>query len=106
MIEILNDNNGRELLEENEQLVVVDFFATRCVPCRQMAPTLEALAEANAGKVTFYKCDVDEAEELSRDYGIQSIPTLVFMEQGREVERIAGLTPQHELQAIIDGLLK
>ncbi|MCQ2384431.1 MAG: thioredoxin [Paludibacteraceae bacterium] len=105
MVNVLNDVNGKELLSQSEY-AVVDFFATWCGPCRSMAPVVEQLSEANGEKVTFFKCDVDANPELSRAYGIQSIPTLVFLNEGREVERMVGLVPQHEIQAAIDNLQK
>ena len=85
---------------------VLDFWATWCGPCRMLAPTLEALAEKYAGKVTFGKVNVDEEEALAISYGISVIPTLFFLKKGEVVATTKGVRSESELTSIIEDMLK
>ena len=96
-----------ELKSEKGLPVVVDFFATWCGPCRQFKPTFEAAEKRYEGKVEFRSIDVDQHPELAQQYGIQAIPTIVFLDkEGREVNRETGLLPADQLDAAITSLLK
>ena len=77
-----------------EGLVLVDFSATWCGPCRRMLPELEAAAEQLKGKATFLKVDVDEAPEVAMKYGVQGIPNLTFLKGGQVVDVAVGLMPK------------
>ena len=85
--------------------VVVDFWDEWCGPCRMMAPVLEQLAGELEGRVSFAKLNVDENPELSVEYGVEGIPTLVVFGQGEEVGRIVGFAPKahilHRLEEIL-----
>lgn len=72
-------------------IVVVDFFANWCGPCRMMSPILEDIADELGDKVSIYKVDVDESESLARRYGVMSIPTIIIFENGEEREKHIGL---------------
>lgn len=79
------------LLEEaGSQLVVVDFFAEWCGPCKKLAPVIDALARTSASKVVFAKVDVDAARELAAAQGVKSMPTLLFFRNGVKVDQIVG----------------
>lgn len=82
--------------------VLADFWATWCNPCRMLAPILEELSQEYEGKVKFCKIDVDENADLAVMYGIVSVPTLVLMKSGKEVERISGLRSLEELADFLD----
>lgn len=82
--------------------VLADFWATWCNPCRMLAPILEELAQDYEGKVKFCKVDVDENADLAVMYGIVSVPTLILMKSGKEVERISGLRSLEELADFLD----
>ena len=87
----------------NEKLVLVDFFATWCGPCRQLAPTIETLEKEYAGKVAFEKIDVDQNSELASKYGIEAIPTLVYLDAlGQEIERTTGIVSETDIRRILD----
>lgn len=94
---------------ENEAMkaaaAVVDFSATWCGPCRMMAPVLEEVSEKLGDKVSFYNVDVDEAPALAARYGIQAIPCLVILKNGKAVDQAVGFRPGPQLAAWIDGNL-
>ena len=82
---------------------VLDFSATWCGPCRQLAPTIETLEKEYAGKVVFEKIDVDQNSELASKYGIEAIPTLVYLDAlGQEIERTTGIVSETDIRKILD----
>ena len=85
--------------------VIVDFFASWCAPCRAVAPALEALAEAYAGRALVAKVDVDANQSIARRFHVMSVPTLIFFQNGREVDRVTGAQPRHVLEQRLTSLL-
>ena len=83
--------------EVKEGLVLVDFFATWCGPCRMMSMILEEIEEEIKDKVKILKVDVDENENLARRFGIMSIPTLMVFKNGELVKRETGLRPKNAI---------
>ena len=73
--------------------VLVDFWATWCMPCRMLAPTIEELAEDLEGKVIVGKVNVDEQQKLAMEHGVMSIPTVITFKDGKEINRQVGLAP-------------
>jgi len=84
---------------QTEGLVLVDFSATWCGPCRRLGPELDAAAEEFKGSVTFLKVDVDEAGDVAARFGVQGIPNLTFFRGGKIVDTIVGFVPK---AAIVD----
>ncbi len=78
--------------------VVVDFYGTHCPPCRALAPVLDALAAAFAGRVTIVKVNVDEGGDLAERYAVTAVPTLVAFSGGAEIDRRVGAAPRPALE--------
>jgi thioredoxin 1 len=99
----LTEKNFDEVLVAARGLVMVDFWAEWCGPCRAMAPVLEELAEASEGRVTLMKVNVDENHGLATRYAIQSIPTVLLFKEGAVVDRVLGAAPKAVLQDIVSA---
>lgn len=100
----VNDQNFSEILSSN-QLVMVDFWATWCGPCRALAPTVEQIAKEYEGRVCVAKCNVDDCEDAPVTYGIRSIPTIIFFKNGEVAERTVGAVTKTKIAEILDSLL-
>ena len=94
-----------EAAVEAAPLAMVEFWASWCGPCKMLSPTVEALAEQYEGKVLVAKVNVDEEPELARAFGVMSIPTVVFLKNGREFDRKVGLMPAGAFTAVLDSNL-
>lgn len=91
--------------ETKEGLVLVDFWATWCGPCRMQAPILEQLSqELSEDELKILKMDVDENPETARTFGIMSIPTLLFKKDGQVVKQVAGVHTAAQIKAIVAEL--
>ena len=90
---------------ESAPLAMVDFWADWCGPCKMLTPTVEALAEQYGDRVVTGKVNVDEEPELARRFGIMSIPTVVFLKNGKEIERKVGVLPPETFAAVLEQYL-
>ncbi|MDA8171098.1 MAG: thioredoxin [Nitrospiraceae bacterium] len=90
---------------KSDGLVMVDFWAAWCGPCRIIAPTVEELAGEYAGKLKVAKLNTDENPDVASKYKIMGIPTLIFFKGGEKVDQIVGAVPKPQLKAKIDALL-
>ena len=104
MSNIINDNNFKEEVLERSGVVVVDFFATWCAPCKMLAPIVEEL-ESELASVKFVKVDVDESPVVSTKYKISNIPTIKIFKNGEVVETKVGFTPKEALKEVIEEVL-
>ena len=84
---------------------LVDFYADWCGPCRAIKPVLARLESEYAGKVDFYRVDLDQSGDLARAHDVSNIPTLLLFRDGRQHGRIVGAQPEKELRKHLDGLL-
>ena len=96
MAKIATNTNFDELLQE-EKLVIVDFWATWCGPCRMLSPLLDEVEAEMADKVEVVKVNVDDADEIAMRFRIMSIPTLLFFKNGEMVDRSVGAMPKSAL---------
>jgi len=100
----LTEQNFDEALAANQSVMMVDFWAEWCGPCRAIAPVLEDLARESAGAVTLAKVNVDENPSLAARYGIRSIPTVLFVKQGKVADQVIGAVPKAQLKKKLDAL--
>jgi len=100
----VEDSNFDRLVHQHP-LMVIDCWAPWCGPCLMVAPVMEELAKAYAGKVVFGKLNVDENPETAARFGVMSIPTLLIMKNGNEVDRIIGSAPKQVIEAKLRNYL-
>ena len=90
-------NTSFDGLLESEKLVIGDFWATWCGPCRMLSPLLDEVEEEMSDKITVVKVNVDDADEIAMRYRIMSIPTLLFFKNGQVVDKTVGAMPKSTL---------
>ncbi len=100
----LNERNYDEALVAAEGVLMVDFWAEWCGPCRAIGPVLEDLARSSNGTVTLAKVNVDENPGLAARYGIRSIPTILFVKDGKVRDQVVGAVPKPQIQAKLAAL--
>lgn len=100
MVKALTDDNFET--ETKDGVVLVDFWATWCGPCRMQSPIIDELDEEIGDKVKFTKMDVDANPQTPQEFGIMGIPTLLVKKDGEVVEKLVGYTPKEALEDILD----
>ena len=101
----VTDANFEEQVLKSDKLVLVDFWAEWCGPCRMVAPIVKELSEDYAGQLVVTKLDVDNNPEVSMKYGIRNIPTILFFRNGEVVDKQVGAVPKSNLATKVDKLL-
>lgn len=99
------DQSNFESLIQSDKLVVIDFWAQWCGPCRSLTPTIEEVAAEYEGKAFIGKCDTDENNEIAVQFGVRNIPMIVFVKNGEVKDVHVGLIKKAELTQKIDALL-
>ena len=99
----LDQKDFQETIENNKK-VLIDFYADWCGPCQTLLPTVHKLAEEFEGDVTIKKVNVDRNSELAVQFGVRSIPTLVYLSEGKEINRQNGVVTENDLRANINQL--
>lgn len=101
----VTDAEFEEKIKNNELPVVVDFWAPWCGPCKMVAPILDKLAEEYAGKVVIAKVNTDEEQQHAQEYGVQGIPTMIFVNDGKLIHRQVGALPEPMLRDLFDQFI-
>jgi thioredoxin 1 len=104
VLELTVSSWEKEVLN-SKGIVMVDFWAPWCGPCRIIAPTIEELASEYEGKIKIGKLNTDENPEIATRYGIMGIPTIMFFKDGQKIDQIVGVVPKSTLKSKIDMLL-
>ncbi|HKP85207.1 MAG TPA: thioredoxin [Blastocatellia bacterium] len=104
MNEVTDQSFEQDVLK-SEQLVLVDFWAEWCGPCKALAPTVEQVAQQYEGRAKVVKMNVDENNQVPPRYGIKGIPTLILFKNGNEAERVVGNTSKDNISKMIERAL-
>lgn len=101
----LTDDTFKNEVMDAKGLVLVDFWAPWCGPCKMMEPIIEELSSSYRGRVKVGKLNVDENNRTAGDYGIMSIPTLILFQDGKEINRLVGFIPKAKIAKALDAAL-
>lgn len=104
MIHYIEEHQIIGEITKSDKLIIIDFFATWCVPCQMMAEVLHDVEKEYESDIEVFKVDVDENQDTAIRYEINSMPTLVFFKDGEEIERKIGFLDISELTAIVEDL--
>ncbi|MDK2562079.1 thioredoxin [Romboutsia sedimentorum] len=104
MAEIINMNNFEE--EVNNGVVVVDFFATWCGPCKMLAPVFKELGNEMKDSAKFIKVDIDQSMEIARKFMVSTVPTMMIFKDGKPVETMVGFMPKDAIKTKVEGHIK
>ena len=104
IIEITDQNFKTEVLD-SEKVVLVDFWAPWCGPCRMVGPVIEQVAENMDGKMKFGKLNTDENQKTAMDFQIMAIPTLLIFKDGKEIDRIIGFKSKDQLEDQLNSII-
>ena len=105
MAKILNNSQFYNKVRTDDKLVVIDFFATWCGPCKMLIPIFQSLSKEMSDKVYFAKVDIDRSLEITQEYKIVSVSTMIIFKNGKEVERIVGFIPKDQIKSKIKAHL-
>lgn len=97
MAKVINSNEFMEQVENTKGVVVVDFFATWCRPCKMLAPIFDGVSSEMGDKANFFKLNIDEDGRIAQKYGISAVPTMIIFRDGIPVENLAGFMPKEKI---------
>ncbi|MGE5529593.1 MAG: thioredoxin [Patescibacteria group bacterium] len=106
MVKELTDGNFSQEVLQDQGVVLVDFWAPWCGPCRMVGPIVEELAVEYEGKIKVGKVNTDENQKLASEYRVMSIPTLIVFKGGRPVDQVVGAMPKQALEKRLSGWLQ
>ncbi len=102
MAKILNSNEFKNEVLNSNDVILVDFFAEWCGPCKMVAPAIEELSSEMSGKAKVVKLDVDRSPDIAQKFGIMNIPTLMIFKNGAAVDKMVGFQPKHVLKSKLE----
>jgi thioredoxin 1 len=101
----ITDTNYSELVDGSDKVVMIDFWAEWCGPCRMLSPILDQLSEEMDGKVKIVKMNIDENPETPSKFGVRGIPTMLLFKEGKQIATKVGVQPKNALQEWINSSL-
>ena len=103
MLKVVNSNEFKNEIENG--VVVVDFFATWCGPCKMLAPVLEGLSSEMEGKAKIIKVDIDQSSDLANKFEVSSVPTMMVFKDGKKADTMVGFLPKERIKQTIEANL-
>lgn len=103
MANIINVNEFKNKVDNKDGLVVVDFFATWCGPCKMLSPVYDSVETEMEDKAEFYKVDIDQSMELAERFVVTTVPTVIVFKDGKEMDRLVGFIPKENLKSKIES---
>ena len=104
MVASITDDNFHEIIKSSDKLILVDFWAEWCSPCKSLAPALEEASNDLAEKIVVYKVNIDENPITPQRYSVRGIPTIIFFRNGEVVDRQVGVLPKSKLYEKIENV--
>lgn len=101
MVKHINEKEFENEVLKGNGVVVVDFFATWCGPCKMLAPVFQEVANEFEGKADFYKIDIDASLDIARQFSVSTVPTVIIFRNGEPIERLVGFMPKENLASKI-----
>ena len=101
----ITDSQFEDEVVKSDKLVMVDFWAEWCGPCKALGPKLEEIAAENADQIKVVKINVDENKETAQKFGIRSIPTMILFKEGKDIETLMGNLPKEDISSKIKELI-
>lgn len=105
MAKIINSSEFIEKVENTKGVVVVDFFATWCGPCKMLGPVFEGVSNEMVDQAEFFKIDIDKSSRIAQKYGIAAVPTMIIFKDGVPVENLAGFMPRENISRKVKAYL-
>lgn len=105
-MEVVINSDNFEKYKNGELPLVLDLWAEWCGPCRMVGPVLSELAKEYDGKIVLGKCDVEDNEEITDEFGVRNIPTILFFKNGQLVDKFVGAAPKSKFEEKIKALLE
>ena len=104
--QVFDYENNSEWNYKGDKPAIIDFYADWCGPCKKLSPLLEELQSDYNGKIQVYKVDTEKSKELAAAFGIQSLPTIVFVPLNKEPQAVLGFVPKEKLTQMVSNILK
>ena len=106
MARVINNSEFQSEVLESPDVVLIDFFAEWCGPCKMLAPALEDLSSEMAGKAKVFKIDVDKEGNIAQKYGIMSVPTVLIFQNGKPVDKMVGFQPKDIIKSKLEKYIE